>query len=213
VAAEATQFQATALGVLARANGTNSLALGSEAIANGNTSIAIGAGVQTFGDNEVRIGNTDHRYYLPGVTSTLPNTNDTVVLVGTDGRLSNSGVSFNQLVGATGGFAFDMDRLQNNVTSLRADVEDLQSDVEDNSSGIAIVTALANATSPLSADRNFALGFGFGTFKSQQALGLRGSLRFTPADTTGARVLFNTSAGIGLDRGTFAAGAGLSLEW
>ena len=99
------------------------------------------------------------------------------------------------------------------MNSTQSALDGLRNDVDSNTSGIAIAAAIANANVSLSGAKSFGFGIGFGTFNSQQAIGMKSVFRLTDSNDSGARILLNSSAGLGLNRSTFSAGFGLSFEF
>lgn len=73
---------------------------------------------------------------------------------------------------------------------------------------------MMNAATSIAPGERGVIGVGFGTFAGQQSIAIGSTCRFGDKDkTTGAKVLFNSSAGFGLNRNTFGAGAGFSVRF
>ncbi|OKH19075.1 YadA-like family protein [[Limnothrix rosea] IAM M-220] len=86
-------------------------------------------------------------------------------------------------------------------------------EIEENSSGIAIALALSSLTKGLAPGKRYGVGVAFGTFKNQQSIAISGTFSFTDPNSPGTQVIFNTGIGFGLNKDTFGAAAGLSIQW
>ncbi|MGB2925254.1 MAG: YadA-like family protein, partial [Limnothrix sp.] len=99
------------------------------------------------------------------------------------------------------------------IAENRVLIEQAFDEIEENSSGVAMALALSSLTKGLAPGKRYGVGVAFGTFKNQQSIAVSGTFAFTDPNSPGPQVIFNTGIGLGLNKDTFGAAAGLSIQW